>query len=140
MPTALAQLAAPPLTRRTEFVTSFRPSPAATGRACSPQLPAGVPFVLFPALADWPKPKGFADIRALARHIHRARGVQSLTLTDDSGVFFDSEVPAGRLRRLVRVETFNEYGSTELIGFAWLNGGGRDMRHLQAALNAELAQ
>ena len=76
------------------------------------------------------KPVVFSDIDALARHIQRERGLQSLELVDveDLEVEGSADVRPG-----VTVYALDAgHDRDRLIGHAWLDGRGQD--HLRAAL------
>ena len=76
------------------------------------------------------KPKAFADLEALARHIQRERGLQALELVEVEDLEIDGDTQNRRAVSVFALDAGND--RDRLIGHAYLDGKGRDV--LQAAL------
>ena len=76
------------------------------------------------------KPKGFADLDALARHIQRERGLQALELIEIEDLEIEGDTSPRRAVSVFALDAGND--RDRLIGHAYLDGQG--MAVLQAAL------
>lgn len=94
-----------------------------------PPMSDAIRYALLPA-DPAAKPRVFADLNALARHIQRARGDASLDMQEVSDLERRADT---RPRRGVSVfVTDLDGGRPTLIGHAWLDGHG--LLELQAAI------
>lgn len=76
------------------------------------------------------KPKAFADLDALARHIQRARGLQALELIEVEDLEIEGDTASRRAVSVFALDAGND--RDRLIGHAYLDGQGREA--LQTAL------
>ena len=76
------------------------------------------------------KPKAFADLDALARHIQRERGLQALELIEIEDLEIEGDTSPRRAVSIFALDAGND--RDRLIGHAYLDGQG--MAVLQAAL------
>ncbi|WP_426018958.1 hypothetical protein [Brevundimonas sp. DWR2-3-1b1] len=76
------------------------------------------------------KPKAFADLDALARHIQRERGLQALELIEIEDLEIEGDTSPRRAVSVFALDAGND--RDRLIGHAYLDGQG--MAVLQAAL------
>lgn len=86
---------------------------------------SGLPdFAFAPRLDGAAKPKAFPSLGALADHIERRRCVQAIELVDVESIEISD-----RPGLYVGVQVFTlliDGGRDHCLGFAWLNGQGRD--------------
>ncbi len=88
-----------------------------------PPLPSAR-YVLLPKLDNVTKPKAFPTLAALAACIERERGQQALHLVEVEDLEFRD---VSGLHRGVQVWTLDLANEKDrLIGYAWLNGRGRE--------------
>ena len=83
-----------------------------------------VPFAFAPTLTGPAKPRAFASVHHLARHIEASRNGQALELVDVE----DIEIPGEPgVHRAVQIFTLlMDNGRDRCLGYAWLGGHGRE--------------
>lgn len=93
-------------------------------------MPQGASYALLSRVDGHTKPAIYPSLDALARRIHRDRGVRALELKPATVTFKD------HARDCTEVLALDEGDRIERIGFAWIARG--DWRVLQVALDAAL--